>query len=288
VAYSAKFVLRRPARRDGTCQVRLQVMLYRKPLPIGVGVVWPPELFDEEAGRCLASLPKELRGPDYKGALASAQAWAGGAAALAKRADDYNLILGQAQGKANSIFVQCRLSSQVLTAERFLQEFTTEGSKDDFAKYFYNKIVERHRKGRIPDNTRKNHLSTWRALKAFRPEVPFFTLGPDFADDFQAYLVKHVPSLNTRWGRHKDVKTYLALSKKEKIKFEHPYADFKNQSEPGKWLPLPPMSCASWRPTTCSVPRARPTPYSLQVSLQLQVGPAPGRPQEYRQLQTGW
>jgi integrase len=240
VTYSAKFVLRRPARRDGTCQVRFQVMLHRKPLPIGVGVVWPPELFDEEAGRCLATLPKELRGPDYKGALAGAQAWAGGAAALAKRADDYNLILGQAQAKANNIFVEYRLSSQVLSAEKFMQEFQTEGSKDDFVVYFYHKIIARHRKGKITDNTKKNHLSTWRALKEFRSEIPFYTLGPDFADEFKAYLDKKVKSLNTRWGRHKDVKTYLALAKKEKIKFEHPYQDFANQSEPGKWKPLPP------------------------------------------------
>lgn len=240
MTYTAKFVLRRPPRRDGTCQVRLQVLLHRKPLPLGVGVTWPPLFFDEEAGRCLATLPKEVRGPDYADELARAQAWAGGAASLAKRADDYNLLLGQAQAKANNIFVEYRLSNQVLSAEKFMQEYQTEGSKEDFISFFYHKIIARHRKGKITDNTKKNHLSTWRALKQFRAEIPFYTLGPDFADDFKAYLDRHVRSLNTRWGRHKDVKTYLALAKKEKIKFECPYQDFKNQSEPGKWLPLPP------------------------------------------------
>jgi site-specific recombinase XerD len=103
-----------------------------------------------------------------------------------------------------------------------------------------HKITERHRRGKISDNTRKNHTSTLNELKRFRQSVPFYSLDVDFADDFNAHLEKHVRGLNTRWGRHKDVKTYLEHARKDKIKFEHPYADFKNKSEPGKWLPLQP------------------------------------------------
>lgn len=224
MGYSAKVVLRRPARKDGTCQVRLLAVLDGRPVPVSLKVNWPPALFDESAGRCLASMPLKDRQPDYAEQLAK----------------DYNLIIGQAQGKANDIFVEARLSSQPLSAQRFLLEFSTEGSKDDFVKYFYNKITERHRKGLITDITKKNHLSTWRALRAFREVIPFYSLGPDFADDFKLYLDKHVRSLNTRWGRHKDVKTYLSWARKEKIKFEDPYAYFKNQSEPGKWKALQP------------------------------------------------
>lgn len=128
----------------------------------------------------------------------------------------------------------------MLTADCFVQDFNTEGSRTDFVGYFYHKIIERHRKGKIADNTKKNHLSTWRALKAFREAIPFHTLGPDFADDFKLYLDKHVRSLNTRWTRHKDVKTYLALARREKIKFENPYEDFQVATEPGKWRPVPP------------------------------------------------
>jgi len=240
MGYSAKIVLRRPARRDGSCQVRLQVLLHRKPVPLATGVSWPSLFFDDEAGRCLASLPLVQRGPDYREQLAAAQAWAGGPAAWVKRADDYNLILGQAQGKANNIFVEARLNSAVLTPERFVQDYNTEGSKSDFVSYFYHKIIERHRKKKITDNTRKNHLSTWRELKRFREVIPFHTLGLDFADDFKLYLDKKIKGLNTRWVRHKDVKTYLAIARREKIKFENPYEDFVNRSEPGKWKPLKP------------------------------------------------
>jgi integrase len=240
MGYSAKVVLRRPARKDGTCQVRLLVILDGRSVPIGLKVNWAPTLFDEDAGRCLASVPMKDRPPGYAEQLASATAAAGGAAALAQLAKDYNLIIGQAQAKANDIFVETRLTSQPLSAERFLLEFSTEGSKDDFVKYYYNKVTERHRKGLITDITKKNHLSTWRALRAFREVIPFYSLSPAFADDFKVYLDKHVRSLNTRWARHKDVKTCLSWARKEKVKFEDPYAYFKNQSEPGKWKALKP------------------------------------------------
>ncbi|AMJ65059.1 tyrosine-type recombinase/integrase [Hymenobacter sp. PAMC 26628] len=232
--------MRRPVRRDGTCQVRLQVLLHRKPLPLGVGVTWPPAFFDKSAGRCLATLPKEHRGPDYRAQLSAAQDWAGGPAALVKRAEDYNLVLGQTQGKANGIFVEYRLSGNPLTAERFVAEFKTEGSKSDFVAFYHQQVIERHRKGKIADNTRKNHLSTWRALQTFRPEIPFYSLNSNFADDFKAYLEKNVRGVNTRWARHKDVKTYLALARRAKIKFEDPYDGFRNQEVPGSWRPVPP------------------------------------------------
>jgi hypothetical protein len=176
-----------------------------------------------------------------RSSAAQLAAAAGGPAALAK---DYNLIIGQAQGKANNIFVEARLNGTVLTAELFLREFNTEGSKTDFVSYFYHKIIERHRKGKISDNTKKNHLSTWRELKRFREVIPFHTLGLEFADEFDHYLTKKVKSLNTRWGRHKDVKTYLTLARLDRLKFEDPYKHFKNRDEPGQWKALKPDELA--------------------------------------------
>jgi len=240
MGYSAKVVLRRPARKDGSCQVRLIVILDGRSVPVALKVSWPPALFEEESGYCLASVPVKQRGPAYAAQLAAAVAWAGGPAALGKQCADYNLIIGQARGKANNIFVEARLNGAVLTAEKFLQEYNTEGSKNDFVSYFYYKVIERHRKKKISDNTRKNHLSTWRELKRFREVIPFHTLDVGFADDFQEHLDKKLKSVNARWARHKDIKTYLAIARREKIKFEHPYQDFVNRSEPGKWKPLKP------------------------------------------------
>ncbi|WP_161599411.1 tyrosine-type recombinase/integrase [Hymenobacter nivis] len=237
--FSAKIKLRRPARRDGTCAILLQIIVGTEVWPRGLALSWPPLFFDEDRGECLASLPSAERPADYAQQLTAAVALFGGTPkALAKRADDYNLLIGQALAKANLVRVNWRLSGEVMTLERFKRDFETEGSKTDFVVYFRNKIIERHRKGQIGDTTRKNHFSTLNALIAFRPVVPFNTLTTEFADDFDRYLLKHVPGVNTRWGRHKDVKTYLAKAREDKLRFEDPYKHFKNRDEPGKWKPL--------------------------------------------------
>lgn len=243
--FSVKINLRRPARRDGTCAIRLQIIIggevWFKNLDLG----WPAALFDEAHGTCLTSLPAAGRPASYKHVLDQAVALAGGSQrAFLKKANDYNLLIGQALAKANEVQVHWRLSNEVLTMERFRRDYETAGSKTDFVAYFRAKITERYRKEKIGATTRKNHLSTLNALVGFRAVVPFNTLTTEFADEFNAYLEKHVKSLNTRWGRHKDVKTYLALAKKDRLKFENPYQDFRNRDEPGRWVALKPDELA--------------------------------------------
>lgn len=87
-------VRRQPARKDGTRQVRLLVVLDRRAVPVDLKVNWAPTLFDESAGRYLALVPAKGRQPDYAQQLASATAAAGGIAALTQLTKDYNLIIG--------------------------------------------------------------------------------------------------------------------------------------------------------------------------------------------------
>jgi site-specific recombinase XerD len=217
----------------------LQVIIGRKVWPANLHLEWHPQLFDEELGQCVTSFPPARRGPDYKAALQAATAMAGGTPErLEIRARDHNLLIGQALAKANEVAVTWRLSKETMTMERFQRDFNTAGSKSDFVAFFKRKITERYRKGKITETTKKNHTSTYNALVAFCPSIPFNTLTADFADDFDRYLKKHIKGANTRWGRHKDVKAYLALARRERIKFEDPYEDFKNKEEPGQWKPL--------------------------------------------------
>lgn len=235
MSFSAKIKLRRLARRDGTCAILLQVIVGGTVWPKSLDLGWPEALFDEERGLCLTSLPVAARPPDYKQVLEAAITLVGGSsAAFLKQAKDNNLLIGQAMAKANEVQVRWRLSNEVLTLERFRRDYETAGDKTDFITYFRAKMTERYRKGKIAFNTKKNYLSTLNALIAFRPVIPFNTLTTDFADDLNDYLRKKMKSLNTRWCRHKDVKTYLALAKKDRLKFEDPYQHFKNKDEPGK------------------------------------------------------
>ncbi|OGX91903.1 hypothetical protein BEN49_17980 [Hymenobacter coccineus] len=252
-------------------------------------LAWPEWLFNDAQGVCLAALPPADRPADYPQLLAAAAALFGGTPkSLAKRASEHNLLIGQALAKANKVQVDWRLSEQVMTLERFKRDFETSGSKTDFVAYFRDKIIERHRKGKISDTTRKNHFSTLNALAAFRAVVPFNTLTTEFADDFNRYLEKNVNAVNTRWCRHRDVKTYLAQAKEDKLRFDDPYRNFKNRDEPGKWKPLKTEELAKLEHyyRLCGAPHGAP-PHPGQVPLQLLVQPAPGRPQAHRRQQGG-
>jgi site-specific recombinase XerD len=205
--YSAKIVLRKPAKQDGTCLVRLQIIINRVIHPIGLKINWWPELFDESTGKCLASLPTAARPKNYK---------------------------------ANDIIVTHRLSKKPLTVEAFLEDYQSVASKHDFLAFFQKKLAQRFKRKEIAETTHISHNSTLRLLRAFRDPIPFYTLGPQFVEDFHCFVKKQSKSPNTWWGRHKTVKAYLSLARKAKIKFEDPYQDFQNKSVPGTWKPLLP------------------------------------------------
>ncbi|WP_303310869.1 hypothetical protein [Hymenobacter sp. BT730] len=45
---TAKIVMRPPARADGTALARMQVILNREVVTIGLGITWPAVSFDEK------------------------------------------------------------------------------------------------------------------------------------------------------------------------------------------------------------------------------------------------
>jgi len=243
---SVKIVLRRPARADGTCLVRLQVIIHRAVVPISLKLAWWPELFDETTGSCLASVPARKRPKNYAAVLAQAQAAAGAPVedALQTKADGYNLIIGQALGKANQVLVDHRLSKRPLTVESFWEGYNSDASLDDFVSFFEQKLAKRRKRREIAETTFISHNSTLKLLRAFRSSIPFYTLTPDFVEEFHDFVKKQSKSPNTWWGRHKTVKTYLSYARKARIKFENPYLDFKNKAVAGSWKPLPPAELA--------------------------------------------
>jgi hypothetical protein len=78
MSFSAKINFRRPARRDGTCAILLQVIVGGTVWPKSLELGWPEALFDEERGECLASLPAAARSANYKEVLQAATTLAGG------------------------------------------------------------------------------------------------------------------------------------------------------------------------------------------------------------------
>jgi integrase len=251
-----------PAQKNGLNTVRLQVILNRKVLPIALGFAWPEVLWDKEAGRCLSKLPAEHRTPAGQALLKAAQVVLG--EELAKKAADYNLLIGQAAGKANQIAIRYRLSERHLTPDEFLREYNTGASKEDFLAYMSARIEERYRRSQISENTYKSHNSTLVKLREFvvyskRPTrrgqvvdvdvsestLAFCNLTHKFSHDFDAWLKTVKKScLNTRSGRHRNVKAYLELARRDKVTFEDPYEYFVNSTVAGQWRALTPAELA--------------------------------------------
>jgi integrase len=260
VNFSATVCLRTPAQKNGLNTVRLQVILNRKVMPLALGIAWPELLWDKDVGQCLAKLPAGQRTALNQAEVRTFEAALGGD--VAKKAADYNLIIGQALAKVNEIAVRYRLSNQHLTADEFLREYNTGASREDFLKFMESRIAERYRRGQITELTRKSHQSTLNKLSEYvsysrrvtlglprrktlategteYQPLPFCNLNHRLSTDFDAWLTKeHGSCTNTRARRHRTVKAYLELARRDKITFENPYEYFSNPTVDGKWFPL--------------------------------------------------
>ncbi|MDO7877684.1 site-specific integrase [Hymenobacter sp. ASUV-10] len=261
--FSATINLRTPAQKNGLNTARLQIILNRKTLHLPLGFSWPEALFDAGAGYCLVRLPTARRKKGYDEALQNLQAAVG--PDLAAAAEHNNLIIGKALGDANAVARRYHLNGQFLTVDEFQREYNSSASRADFLEYMEKRITKRWRLGQISESTKKKHLSTlyklqeyliylqnprkhkpWgRGYHAGRPAgtphvpLPFNSFTHDFAGDFDSWMKSvHKSCTNTRSGRHRNIKAYLTLARRDKIAFEDPYEYFVNKRVDGKWKAL--------------------------------------------------
>lgn len=243
--------------------MRLQVILNRKILQLPLGLAWPAALFDSSSNRCLMKLPAAKRPANYDELLEQLQSVVG--SDLAGVAEHNTMVIGKALGDANAIWRRYHLTDRHLTLDEFQREYNSAASRQDFLEYMEARILERHRRGQISDGTKKKQLSTHNKLREFaaytrdprrhRPwgkgrgagplphephvPLPFNALTHKFSGDFDAWLKKaHGSCLNTRSGRHRNVKAYLELARRDKITFEDPYQYFVNARVDGQWKAL--------------------------------------------------
>jgi len=201
-------------RADGTSQVHLQVIIARQPKWLPLDLHWPAPFFDQVAG---------LAQPRRRGD---------------KDAADLNLQAGQELARANNIFVEWRLRGQDLTVDDFLKDFHSKLNRGNFCDYYAQKLEERHNSEEIGPLSYNAQRATLRKLVEFSPNLPFANLkAQGFAKKFDLWLEKKKGSgPNTRWARHKDVKTYLHLAEEDNIRFDWPYQDFKVAKVAGHWV----------------------------------------------------
>ncbi|QIX60850.1 tyrosine-type recombinase/integrase [Hymenobacter sp. BT18] len=213
-----------PVRKDGTAALYLQVLIDGSAKKIPLDISWHPDLFDEAACKCLHSP----------------------AAALAlhreeSQAEANTLICQQMKSDAYQVFTDLHLRRQPITMESFLKNFRSGFSKDCLVKYYTAKLEARRASHEITEESWKSQRSSLRKLMAFSARQPFSTMAErGFAKKYDTYLQRLGHAATTRWGFHKDVKTYLNLARKEdNIWFPDPYVNFVNsQPEKGNWEAL--------------------------------------------------
>lgn len=216
MGYSAKIKIdsKRP-KKDGTAAIFMQVIIDREKWRVDLDISWPPGKFSE-ADLCR---PRSRKDPDV---------------------DEYNIIIGNARAKANSIHKDYLVRGINLTLDAFKKEYRSSLNKNDFIQYFAQKSFERWNKQRIQDHTYKMEKGTLSRLRSFATIIPFNELTHEWAFEFDKYLKRNFENdHNTRWARHKHVITYLNMARDfDKINFNDPYARFKNKLVEGSWKPL--------------------------------------------------
>jgi integrase len=176
---------------------------------------WPEKYFSEKKGCCLPRSKDD------------------------DMAEVYNVVIKNAQSKANTIHKKYLISGHHMTLESFIRDFKSDLNKNDFVSYIEKKAYHRWDKKLISGDTYDAEKSVINKLKAFQPSIPFNTFNTTWAKLWDNFLKKKGNGENTRWGNHKIIQTYLSLAKTEdKITFDDPYGRFTNKMVESSWGPL--------------------------------------------------
>lgn len=209
---ASAFLNSQRVRKDGMAAIYLRVIINRKIQYINLDIAWYPALFVDGVCRKIGK----------------------------ERPDDLNLIIGDALAKASEIFIQYRLRRLPLSMDAFLREFKTNLNKDDFLAYYKTKMMQRLKEGEIECSSRRSHEVTLNHLKAWKKVLLFSELDDRTAYNFERYLIKKTgsQSMNSRWGQHRNFKTYLNAAKRDNIEFIHPYDYYSAKTCESKFIPL--------------------------------------------------
>lgn len=153
-------------------------------------------------------------------------------------ARDYNLLIGQAQARANEIFVEYRLSGRELSIDTFWHDYTHPEARHDFLAFYKAEMMRRWSRSLITDSTRTVDNGTLNKLYHFREwwmkenklpaerSICFSDIDLRFMQDFDFWLLRDLKKKRgamlvdngngSRWKAFKSLKCYLNIALKER------------------------------------------------------------------------
>lgn len=218
MGYSARIKIdSKHPKKDGTCAIYLYVIIDRKKKRIDLdGISWPAGRFNL-TDYCR---PRHKGDPD---------------------ADVFNIVINNAKTKANEIRREYLLRGLPLTIGTFVREYKSNLNKNDFVSYFAQKSFYRWNKRLISGSTYEKEKGTLKRLKEYSGDtLPFYEFNEEWGKEFDTWLKRtYKNEHNSRWNRHKHVKTYLKQAREvDKIFFTDPYEKFSVKLKDGSWGPL--------------------------------------------------
>jgi integrase len=216
MAYSTKIIQNGYVSQEGESMIYMRIIIDRQKKVIPLKIKWPTKYFDKDSGKLLQRSKDD------------------------KQAADYNLIISQALGKANEVFIYFRLSGLPITLEKFTKAFKTDISKQDFVTYYSQRAKLRLKDKEIEESTYNDHLKTLRKLQLFNASITFADIDENWAYTFDAFMKKNIKSrngdsTNVRWAHHKNVRTYIRLAAKDHINIVYPYKYFSIKAIDSQW-----------------------------------------------------
>lgn len=150
-------------------------------------------------------------------------------------ANDLNLIINKKLADINSIAVNYRLNSEILTMPRLLNDLENPSLKLDFLKFYEYHLELENKRGFLKKGTYRQQKSTLTKLKKFKKHIFFHEITEDFIKELKSYLkVKLKNKEVTVHSTLKNFKKYLHIANKEGIKTQLRYDDIKVKSFEGK------------------------------------------------------
>ena len=149
---------------------------------------------------------------------------------------DYNLILGQLEGKIEGIKVNYRLTERILTPAILKKELKSGLTRISFLAYFKESL--KSERSFLEPGSYKRHNSVYAKLCKYKEDIAFQDIDLQFFKDFKIWCVKRGNAHTTIASNIASLKKFLKLAKKDGIKLKFDLEDVIAGSSRGNRTPL--------------------------------------------------
>lgn len=208
----AYIILSPKPNKKGLHSLSLKININRKPYTRKIkGIALPEQYFDQEKGQVKAGL-KDPQGNDLT--------------------EYYNLRIGQALAKANSILTYYYLSEErELTREVFKRDYENDFNRGDFLAFWEDKLQIEYQRRVISRATKIQLERSLKKLKAFCKEIPWGEISRELIERYDSWHAKRLQEKGYKGARERErtlkhIKKYLRRAQKEGKKFSDPFDGF--------------------------------------------------------------